>query len=126
MDQYYEFNIGDLECIAINDGGFTGNESLLFANAPQDALQQTLNRYGLNGDQLKSTWTCLLVKTPEHIVLLDTGGNNVMALGGGKLLTVLAQKEITPGDIGWSCGINMPGRRCVLRFDMALRTIQSI
>jgi len=94
----YRFNIGDFQCLAVNDGDFVGNADMLFANAPQEELLQALQFYGLKPDHLPSTWTCLLVTTPNNVVLVDTG----FGMGGeygGQLLSLLHGEGFQPQDI---------------------------
>ena len=98
MDDSYHFSIGDFQCLAVNDGNVIGNANMLFVNAPERELPQVLQRYGLKPDHLPSTWTCLLVKTPTNIVLVDTGfgtGGNY----GGRLLPILQTEGFKPEDI---------------------------
>lgn len=98
MDDSYRFNIGDFQCLAVNDGDFIGNADLLFVNAPEKELLQVLKRYNLKQDHLPSTWTCLLIKTPTNVVLVDTGfgsGGNY----GGRLLPILHAEGFKPEDI---------------------------
>lgn len=98
MSDSYHFKIGDFQCLAVNDGDFVGNADMLFANAPKEELLQVLQLYGLKPDHLPSTWTCLLVKTPTNVVLVDTG---IGAGGeyGGQLLPILHEEGIQPQDI---------------------------
>lgn len=98
MSHSYRFKIGDFQCLAVNDGDFVGNADMLFANAPQEELLEVLQLYGLKPDHLPSTWTCLLVKTPTNVVLVDTG---IGAGGeyGGQLLSILHEEGIQSQDI---------------------------
>jgi len=98
MGDSYRFKIGDIQCLAVNDGGVIGKADMLFTNAPEEELLQVLQRYGLKPDHLPSTWTCLLVKTSAHVVLVDAG------LGtdgeyGGQLLPILRREGFEPQDI---------------------------
>ena len=98
MGDSYRFKIGNFQCLAVNDGVFIGNADMLFANAPEEELRQVLQRYGLKPDHLPSSWTCLLVKTPTNIVLVDTG----MGTGGeygGQLLPLLHGQGFQPQEI---------------------------
>lgn len=98
MGNSYRFKIGDFQCLALNDGNFIGNAEMLFTNAPQEKLLQVLQNYDLNADHLPSTWTCLLVKTPTNVVLVDTG----LGTGGeygGQLLPLLHEEGFQPQDI---------------------------
>lgn len=98
MSDSYRFNIGDFQCWAINDGNIAGNSAMLFANAPEDELLQLLRRYDLQPDHLPSTLTCLLIKTPTNVVLVDTGFGLGQAQGG-QLLPTLRAEGFQPEDI---------------------------
>lgn len=99
MSHKHRLTLGDFNCLAINDGGMTGKARYLFTNAPEEPLQQALQRHGLQADHLPSAWTCLLVETPDQLVLIDTGENNAGNWGGGRLLPTLAAEGIVPEDI---------------------------
>ncbi|HUF39304.1 MAG TPA: MBL fold metallo-hydrolase [Anaerolineales bacterium] len=99
MSNRYSFKVGDFNCLAINDGSLIGSASPLFINAPEAELTHALDRHGLQRDHLPSAWTCLLVETPDHLVLVDTGLNNAINIGGGGLFSGLQDAGIAPGDI---------------------------
>ena len=94
----YRFQIGDFQCVAINDGDYIGNAEMLFANAPKDELLQVLQDFGLEPNHLPSTWTCLLINTPTNVVLVDTGFGTGGEYGGN-LLPTLYEEGIQPQDI---------------------------
>jgi glyoxylase-like metal-dependent hydrolase (beta-lactamase superfamily II) len=98
MESSYRFQIGDFECLVVNDGTYIGNAEMLFANAPEEQLLAALQANDLKPDYLPSTLSCLLVKTPANIVLIDTGfgtgGKN-----GGQLLSILRAEGLRPEDI---------------------------
>ena len=98
MGDSYRLKIGDFQCLVVNDGGFVGNAHMLFANAPEDELLQVLQRYGHEPDHLPSTWTCLLIKTPNNVVLVDTGFGTGSEYGG-QLLPLLREEGFQPQDI---------------------------
>ena len=81
-NEIYRFNIGRFQCTAINDGLFAGNAKLLFGNAPGDRLAKVLEVRGLEPDNLPSPLTCLLVKTENEVVLIDTGMGRSTPLAG--------------------------------------------
>ena len=87
----WRFRVGNFRCIAIRDGGHLGSADFLFCNAPQQEVAQALRSHGLEADQLRSSWTCLLVDTGEKTLLVDTGiGSGVS--DGGTLVSQLAQE----------------------------------
>jgi glyoxylase-like metal-dependent hydrolase (beta-lactamase superfamily II) len=104
----YRFKVGDFDCFAINDGNFKYAPPLipppadfLFANAPKEKLDQVLRKYGIQREQwmeFVSPFTCFMVNTGRHKVLVDTG------LGGldpntGRLISNLKAVGIGTGDI---------------------------
>ena len=107
-NEVYKFNIGKFECMAISDGtmtyappDFPPPASFLFNNAPETALQKILLKYGINlehWNEWTSQYTCLVVKTEEHTVLIDTGAGNLMPTTG-KLIGNLKYAGIQPEDI---------------------------
>jgi glyoxylase-like metal-dependent hydrolase (beta-lactamase superfamily II) len=94
----FQFSLGDFKCIAIRDGGHMGSADFLFVNTPADELNRMLQKHNLDKDQLRSTWTCLLVDTGTVKLLVDTG----IGTGeprGGNLLSQLVRGGIQPNDI---------------------------
>jgi glyoxylase-like metal-dependent hydrolase (beta-lactamase superfamily II) len=104
----YRFMVGDFNCFAINDGNFKYAPPLipppadfLFANAPKEKLDQVLRKYGIQREQwmeFVSPFTCFMVNTGRHKVLVDTG------LGGldpntGRLISNLKAVGIGTSDI---------------------------
>ena len=97
-DERFHFQIGEFHCLAVNDGGYAGNSEMLFNNAPPEELEQKLLLYEEKPDHIPSTWTCLLVKTDHHVVLIDTGLGSGQAYGGN-LLPALEKEGISANDI---------------------------
>lgn len=94
-----EFAIGEFDCAVVSDGSFAYPHPgrLFFANAEQDELASALERHGIDPDAWEtyvSPYPCLLIRTADRTVLVDTGGGG---LGDhtGKLLTNLEQ-VVTP------------------------------
>jgi glyoxylase-like metal-dependent hydrolase (beta-lactamase superfamily II) len=104
----YRFKVGTFECTAVSDGTniyapptFPPPPAFLFANAPREILAQVLNKHGLQLErwtEWTSTYTCLLIKTGEHTVLVDTGADG-LAPGTGKLVQNLKAVGIAPEHI---------------------------
>jgi glyoxylase-like metal-dependent hydrolase (beta-lactamase superfamily II) len=104
----YRFRVGDFECFAINDGTFVYKPPLtpppadfLFANAPKKLLKKTLNEHGIQPEHwtaFVSPFTCAVVNTGRHKVLVDTGAGGLTP-NSGKLLRNLHAVGIEANDI---------------------------
>jgi glyoxylase-like metal-dependent hydrolase (beta-lactamase superfamily II) len=104
----YHFRTGLFECTAVSDGTFTygpphfpSPTTFLFVNAPKEHLEPALREHNLKleqGGQWVSPYTCLLIKTEEHLILVDTGAGG-LAPTTGKLLQNLRDTGIAPEDI---------------------------
>lgn len=94
----WHFTLGSLKCIAIRDGGHMGSADFLFSNAPQQEVAQALQKFNLEPDQLKSSWTCLLVDNGEKTLLIDTGIGSGIPIGG-QLASLLTQEGYPPENI---------------------------
>src|SRR5439155_7768362 len=67
-------------------------------NAPREELGQALHDHRLDPERIPSPYTCLVVNTGAHLVLLDTGAGP-FAPGVGRLLQRLRAKGIAPEEI---------------------------
>ena len=94
----FHFRVGAFDCLVINDGNISGNAEMLFVNAPAQQLAKVLHAHALDPEHLPSTWSCLLVKTADHVVLIDTGLGSGQPVGG-HLLPILAEEGVSPTDI---------------------------
>lgn len=94
----FQFALGDFKCLAIRDGGHMGSADFLFLNAPADELNMLLQKHNLEFDQLRSTWTCLLVDTGKVKLLVDTGIGS-QDPKGGQLQPQLERSGYRPADI---------------------------
>jgi glyoxylase-like metal-dependent hydrolase (beta-lactamase superfamily II) len=92
------FQIGDIQCILVNDGNFSYPARWFFSNVPQGRLEGELRAHGLQPDQVLSPYTCLLIKAGNHKVLVDTGAAN-MAPTTGQVLQRLQAEGLSPADI---------------------------
>jgi glyoxylase-like metal-dependent hydrolase (beta-lactamase superfamily II) len=92
------FKIGEFECIALSDGSFPYHPHMFFSNVPQERLEKELQAQGLPTDTITGPYTCVLVSTGKHKVLLDTGAGG-MAPSTGELLRNLEQTGTDPSEI---------------------------
>jgi len=104
----YRFKVGDFECMAVSDGSLTyappmfpPPATILFSNAPTEVLARVLGEHDLQPEQWTewiSPYTCLLVNTADHLVLVDTGAGG-LAPSTGRLNLNLKAAGIEPDDI---------------------------
>jgi glyoxylase-like metal-dependent hydrolase (beta-lactamase superfamily II) len=92
------FSVGDIQCIAINDGTFSYPPDWFFSNVPQEQLESSLRDHNLSLTQVVSPYTCLVIKAGQHKVLVDTGADG-LAPTTGDLLKHLKAEGITPEEI---------------------------
>ena len=83
----YRFTVGMFECFAVSDGTnvYTDPAPLLFANAPTPQLEQALQTYHIQPAEWvewTNSYTCLLIATGTHQVLVDTGAGGLAATTG--------------------------------------------
>jgi glyoxylase-like metal-dependent hydrolase (beta-lactamase superfamily II) len=102
---YFSFKVGAIECVALSDGtlAYQNPAKILFANAPSQQLTQALHAYDIQPEQWSewiSPFICLLIRTGEHDVLVDTGVGTVdFAPNAGKLPQNLRSVGIALSDI---------------------------
>lgn len=99
----YHFKIGSFKCIALSDGTFTypSSNALLFANAAYEELRARLLEQHLLLEQWTSwisPYTCLVIDTGRHRVLVDTGAGT-LGPDTGHLVHTLASAGIMPTEI---------------------------
>ena len=104
----YNFNVGDFRCVAVRDGTLTyappmfpPPPTFLFLNAPAEERESVLRDHGLAAatwTDWTSDYTCLVVDTGEHLVLMDTGAGK-LGPNTGWLLDSLKASSIAPEDI---------------------------
>jgi len=92
------FKVGDVECVAVSDGTFSYPIGWLFSNVPAEQVESTLRERKLPTTHVDSPYTCLLVKTGKHSVLIDTGADG-LAPTTGNLLKNLEAEGISPKEI---------------------------
>ncbi len=74
MPETYE--VGSVKCTPLNDGHFNYPASWFFSNVEPAHLQAELRKCSLDPDRIVSPYTCLLIDTGSHKVLVDTGAGD--------------------------------------------------
>jgi glyoxylase-like metal-dependent hydrolase (beta-lactamase superfamily II) len=101
QNEFHRFRVGDFECLAISDGdlGYAGTTDMFFPNAPSADLNRSLIKYQLLPERVPVSWTCLLIDTGEHKILVDTGSGPDSAPAGGKVQENLVLAGVQPAAI---------------------------
>jgi glyoxylase-like metal-dependent hydrolase (beta-lactamase superfamily II) len=104
--EIYRFGVGKCQCTAVADGTFTYAPPIfpppavfLFLNAPTADRDRILQEHSLErwGEWI-SPYTCLLINTGEHLVLVDTGAGG-LGPKTGRLLQNLRSISVAPDDV---------------------------
>ncbi len=103
-DTLFSFRVGSFLCTAVSDGTHTYHEParLLFANAPEQRLEEVLADSGLQLETWRewvNPYTCLLVRAADGVVLIDTGAGDVLGPDAGRLIPNLESEGMAPADI---------------------------
>ncbi|WP_298127400.1 MBL fold metallo-hydrolase [Brevundimonas sp.] len=96
------FRIGDLDVIALRDGGMTGvpnDNTILAVNRTRDEVAAVLTAAGLPGETFDLSIQPLLVRDGDRVVLLDAGAGTSMGAIAGKLPASLRAAGVEPGQI---------------------------
>ncbi|MCP5115624.1 MAG: hypothetical protein GY953_32765, partial [bacterium] len=66
------YDVGGIKCTLLNDGHFSYPATWFFSNVEPAQLEEKLREHGLEPDQILSPYTCMLIDTGAHKVLVDT------------------------------------------------------
>jgi len=69
----YSFQVGSISCTVLSDGYFSYPVEWFFPNADPDQLRLAMESRHLPAHGILSPYTCLLIETGRHVVLVDTG-----------------------------------------------------
>jgi glyoxylase-like metal-dependent hydrolase (beta-lactamase superfamily II) len=75
----HAFEVGSFDCLAIADGLFNYPLQTFFSNVPPEHLEAVLRQHNLSLTQIATPYTCLLVDTGLHRVMIDTGAGRLGA-----------------------------------------------
>lgn len=93
----HRFGLGSFSCIAVSDGRYTYDAGRFVANAAPAELAAALAGHGV-ADRVTTPYSCVLVDTGSHRVLLDTGGAG-WDPGVGRLPASLRVAGVDPASI---------------------------
>jgi glyoxylase-like metal-dependent hydrolase (beta-lactamase superfamily II) len=95
------FNIGDLTAMALRDGALDlPNDNQVFGvGHTPDEVTSVLSAAGAPTDALHLSIQPLLVKTPDRVLLFDTGAGTNFGPSAGRLLSALADAGVDPQSV---------------------------
>jgi glyoxylase-like metal-dependent hydrolase (beta-lactamase superfamily II) len=93
----YQFQVGDIRCLAVTDGTHTYPTSAFVANVPVERFEEELQARALPSHEYVSPYTSLFIDTGRHRVLVDTGAG--FAPTNGQLRANLAAAGIDATDV---------------------------
>lgn len=98
---FYRFNIGDIEALAVNDGGMAVPlaRSPFGVGEPREKLAAVLRERRLAEDIVRMTFNVLLLRLRDGWVMVDAGCGNLFGPAGGRLVTNLAAAGLQPSHI---------------------------
>ncbi|BDP44645.1 hydrolase (plasmid) [Deinococcus aetherius] len=79
----FQFPVGDVICIAIDDGGYDYQPEAFAFGPHEQAFVAATGQRGAENSPIHTPYTCLVVRTPQHLVLIDAGAG--WDPGNGKL-----------------------------------------
>src|SRR5271157_891757 len=94
----YRFQVGAICCTVLSDGYYSYPTPWFFPNADPDDLSRALASRHLPQDAVLSPYTCLLIETGRHVVLVDTGGGEFSRTTGA-ITARLETAGIRPKDV---------------------------
>ena len=92
------FQVGSISCAVLSDGYFAYPTEWFFPNADPDRLRQALESRHLPVHSLLSPYTCLLIETGRHVVLVDTGAGGTSRTTGA-IRARLEVLGVRPADV---------------------------
>ncbi|MGE5222556.1 MAG: MBL fold metallo-hydrolase [Omnitrophica WOR_2 bacterium] len=96
--QYYRFQLGDFECVALCDGSMDYTLESFVTNAPKEQVEAVLKAANLPVDHITTPYTYLYVNTGKQRVLVDMGAGKHLP-STGRLLQSMQMAGIRPGEI---------------------------
>lgn len=78
----HRFQVGSIACTVLSDGYYSYPASWFFPNADPADLTRELESHRLPADDVLSPYTCLLIETGRHVILVDTGAGETSRTSG--------------------------------------------
>lgn len=97
---FYRTQLGAFEAIALHDGTLVRDRPPGFVRNASDAdVSEAFAAAGMAPDKLTLTFTALAIRTPDGVVLIDTGFGDSGPPSAGNLLANLQAAGHQPGDV---------------------------
>jgi glyoxylase-like metal-dependent hydrolase (beta-lactamase superfamily II) len=94
----HRFQVGSISCTVLSDGYYSYPVSWFFPNADPGQLRHALEARHQPPESVLSPYTCLLVETGRHVVLVDTGAGEYSRTSGA-IQARLEVAGIRPRDV---------------------------
>jgi len=94
----HSFRVGSIHFTVLSDGYVSYPTAWFFPNADAEELSRELDSRRLPHESILSPYTCLLVETGRHVVLVDTGGGGSSPTSGA-IVARLEVAGIRPRDV---------------------------
>ncbi len=94
----YRFQVGGIGCVVLSDGYFSYPSRSMFPNADPGELARALEKRHLPRETVLSPYTCLLVQTGRHVMLVDAGGGESSSTTGA-IRARLEMEGVRPADV---------------------------
>ncbi len=98
---YYRFQIGEIDAVALTDGGLEAPLANMkwWKGVPDKEVSDALQAAFEPPTEIRLTFTVLLLKLGDQLVLVDSGCGPLFGPVGGRLVASLAQIGVSPEDI---------------------------
>ena len=97
---FYRTSAGGLDVTLVTDGGFTlaPLHPALGMDQPAETVMAVARQYHV-AEEMPAHVHCLLVRSPDGLVLVDAGCGKTFGAGAGRLVEFLANAGVTPDQI---------------------------
>lgn len=96
---YYRFKVGQLELGLLADGGFVAPASIFGANQSEEVVAEQARRSFADPAAMQCHIQGLVLRTPEGVVLVDTGCGNNFGPTAGSLVKNLGHFGVKPEEV---------------------------
>ena len=93
----FRFEVGDFGCTSVSDGALNYSLESFFSDVPVERVEEALHERGLPTAQVTTPYTCLLVDTGEHRVLVDTGAGDFLGANAAAIFPDLDHSTSVTG-----------------------------